>query len=411
MSHCAEIIAVGTEILLGNIVNSDAQTVAQALSELGINVYYNTVVGDNPERLKSAVEIARSRADIIITTGGLGPTFDDLTKQTLAEAFGKKLVLHEEELLKIHRYFEKIGRKMTANNEQQAWLPEGCTVLKNDWGTAPGCAFEADGVHVIMLPGPPRECAPMMRERAMPYLRALSDATLVSHEVHIFGMGEGAVENRIRHIAEAMDNPTLAPYAKEGEVLLRVTGRAADTEHADALTQPVLTMLAEEFSDLIYGVDVPSLADVVVSALRERGLKLATAESCTGGLLSKMVTDLPGASDVFLGGVCAYHNEVKKRLLGVPVEILETDGAVSRACARAMAKGAAEAIGADVGVGITGIAGPDGGSPEKPVGTVYLSVWKDGTYWDKKLSHQAYRGGVRNMAALHALDLIRRVLA
>ena len=410
MSYCAEIIAVGTEILLGDIVNTDAQTVARALGELGINVYYNTVVGDNPERLRAAVEIAKARADIIITTGGLGPTFDDLTKQTLAECFGKKLVLNEKELEKIRGFFAKIGREMTKNNEQQAYLPEDCVVLENDWGTAPGCAFFADNTHVLMLPGPPRECVPMMRERAVPYLKQLSDAALVSHELKIFGMGESSVEDKVRHIAEHMTNPTLAPYAKEGETLLRVTGRAENEEAADALTRPIIAQVYELLGEYIYGMDVPSLAHVVYSLLKEKGLTLATAESCTGGLLSKMMTDLPGVSEVFLGGVCAYQNEIKEKLLFVPHEILESKGAVSEECAAAMAEGARVALGADIGVGITGIAGPGGGTEEKPVGTVYVAVSNgEETRVVKSRGHRD-RGTIRNMAALTALDQIRRLV-
>ncbi|MBQ3055132.1 MAG: competence/damage-inducible protein A [Oscillospiraceae bacterium] len=411
MSYCAEIIAVGTEILLGDIVNTDAQTVARALGELGINVYYNTVVGDNPERLRAAVEIAKSRADIIITTGGLGPTFDDLTKQTLAECFGKKLVLNETELEKIRGFFAKIGREMTKNNEQQAYLPEDCVVLENDWGTAPGCAFFAENTHVLMLPGPPRECKPMVQYRVIPYLKQLSDASLVSHELKIFGMGESSVEDKVRHIAEHMTNPTLAPYAKEGETLLRVTGRAENEEAADALTRPVIDQVYEILGEYIYGMDVPSLADVVFRLLKEQGLTLATAESCTGGLLSKMITDLPGVSEVFLGGVCAYQNEIKEQLLGVPHEILETKGAVSEECAAALAEGARKTLGADIGVGITGIAGPGGGTEEKPVGTVYVAVANEKETRVVKSRGHRDRGTIRNMAALTALDQIRRLVA
>ncbi|MEG2377108.1 MAG: competence/damage-inducible protein A [Clostridia bacterium] len=410
MSLSAEIIAVGTELLLGNIANTDAQMVSQALSELGINVYYHTVVGDNPERLKAAVSLARSRADIIITTGGLGPTFDDLTKQTVAAAFGKKLVENADELEKLHTYFSRIDRPMTKNNEQQAFLPEGCEVLTNPWGTAPGCAFCSDGVHVIMLPGPPRECRPMMYERAIPYLRRLSDACIVSHEIHIFGMGESAVEDKIRSLAETMENPTLAPYAKEGEVLLRVTGKAASEDEADAMTRPVISAVSELLGDVIYGIDVASLPAVVVNALAARGLTLATAESCTGGLISKMITDVAGASDVFVGGVCAYSNDVKASQLGVPMDVIECYGAVSPEVARYLARGAARALGASLGVGVTGIAGPNGGTDEKPVGTIYLAVYADGICWCRKLSGKRDRAQNRNMAALSVFDMLRRYL-
>ncbi len=410
MNYSAEIIAVGTELLLGNIANTDAQMISQALSELGINVYYHSVVGDNPERLTCAVELAKSRADIIITTGGLGPTFDDLTKQTLAKCFGKELVLNEDELNKIRAFFEKRGSVMTPNNEQQAYLPEGCTVLDNPWGTAPGCAFEAEGKHIIMLPGPPRECRPMMYERAVPYLKKLSDACIVSHEIKIFGMGESSVEDKIRHIAEKMENPTLAPYAKDGQVLLRVTGRAETEEAADELTKPVIREVCDILGDVVYGIDVASLEEAVVNSLRERKMTLATAESCTGGLISKVITDIPGSSDVFLGGVCVYSNEAKENLLGVSSELLHDFGAVSRECAITLARNVAQLFGTDIGIGVTGIAGPDGGSDEKPVGTVYVAVSAGKMVWCTKITPQRDRALNRNMATLKALDMVRRYL-
>lgn len=377
---------------------------------LGINVYYHTVVGDNPERLKAAVAIAKDRADIIITTGGLGPTFDDLTKQTLAEAFNKKLIRNEEEMAKLHAFFEKRGTPMTKNNEQQAYLPEDCTVLTNPWGTAPGCAFEAEGKVVIMLPGPPRECKPMMYERAMPYLKKFVDATIVSHEINIFGLGESAVEDKIKCIAENMENPTLAPYAKEGQVVLRVTGKAEDEEKADALTRPVIEKVREILGDVIYGVDALSLENTVAKLLHEKGKTLATAESCTAGLLSKRITDIPGTSSVFLGGVVVYSNEAKENLLGVPSKLLEDFGAVSRECATTLSRNVAQLFSSDIGVGITGIAGPDGGSDEKPVGTVYVSVSADGRTWCKTIRPQRDRALNRNMATLTALDMVRRYL-
>ncbi len=410
MSYSAEIIAVGTELLLGNIANTDAQMISQALSELGINVYYHSVVGDNPERLTKAVELAKSRADIIITTGGLGPTFDDLTKQTLAKCFGKSLILNEDELNKIRAFFEKRGSQMTHNNEQQAYLPEGCTVLENDWGTAPSCAFEADGKHIIMLPGPPRECRPMMYERAVPYLKKLSDACIVSHEIKIFGMGESSVEDKIRHIAEKMENPTLAPYAKEGQVLLRVTGRANTEEEADELTKPVIREVCDILGDVVYGIDVASLEEAVVNSLREKKMTLATAESCTGGLISKRITDIPGSSDVFLGGVCVYSNEAKENLLGVSGELLKDFGAVSRECAITLARNVAQLFGTDIGIGVTGIAGPDGGTEEKPVGTVFVAVSAGKMVWCNKITPQRDRALNRNMATLKALDMVRRYL-
>ena len=293
----AELIAVGTEILLGDIVNTDAQLISQGLSELGINVFYQTVVGDNPARLERVVREAKDRADIIITTGGLGPTCDDLTKNVLAEVFGKKLVYHQESLERIKDYARVTGRPLTENNFQQALVPEGSTVLVNDWGSAPGCAFEADGVHVIMLPGPPSECLPMFHHRAVPYLQALSEGVIASHTLKLFGIGESAMEAQLRDEMNAMSNPTLAPYAKEGECELRVTAKAPTMEQAQALLLPKVEELKARFGTRVYGVDVSSLEEVVEDLLREKGLTLGTAESCTGGLIAKRLTDVSGASN------------------------------------------------------------------------------------------------------------------
>ncbi len=404
----AELIAVGTEILLGDIVNTDAQVISQGLSELGINVFYQTVVGDNPARLRHVVETARDRADIIITTGGLGPTLDDLTKETLATVFGKKMALHQPSLDRIKGFFQTIGREMTPNNEKQAWLPEGCTVFTNEWGTAPGCAFEAYGKHVLMLPGPPRECNPMWKECAMPYLYKLAGGCIVSRNVRVFGLGESNMETILHDMMAESTNPTIAPYAKTSECFARVTAKADTPEECEKLLDPVVAKICDLLGDDVYGVDVDSLEQVVGDGLRDRGLTLAVAESCTGGLLSKRITDVPGCSDYYLGGVCSYANEVKMKLLGVKKETLDTVGAVSPEVAEQMAEGVAKALGADVGVGITGVAGPGGGTDEKPVGLVYISVWHKGTHYTRKMKSMNGRDRVRMQAASTALDLIRR---
>lgn len=406
----AELIAVGTEILLGNIVNTDAQAISQGLSELGIDVFYQTVVGDNPERLETAVRIARERADIIITTGGLGPTFDDLTKETLARVFGKELVLHQPSLERIRVFFDRIKREMTPNNEKQAWLPEGCTVLENDWGTAPGCAFEADGTHVIMLPGPPRECEPMFRERAMKYLYSLAGGTIVSHNVRVFGLGESNMEAILHDRMEEMKNPSIAPYAKTGECFVRITAKAETAEAAEKLCAPVVNEVAETLGGYVYGIDVDSLEEVVGNLLSERGLTLAVAESCTGGLLSKRLTDIAGCSSYYLGGVCSYSNQVKINVLGVDEELIARRGAVDPTVAEQMAKGVARVIGADIGVGITGIAGPGGGTPEKPVGLVYIAVAYQDKIERRTLRTALGRDRVREHAASTALDMIRAII-
>lgn len=414
MTYTAEIIGVGTELLLGNTVNTDARDISEALSELGINVYFHTVVGDNPERLKSAVDIAKSRADIIITTGGLGPTYDDLTKQTLAECFGRQLVYDEESGRIIKEYFEKLhahsGGTMPENNLQQAMLPEDCTIFRNACGTAPGCAFEAEGKHVLMLPGPPTECEAMFKQCALPYLKKLSSSEILSHTIHIFGRGESSVEQQLRPLMQELDNPTLAPYAKSGEVMLRLTAKADSTQEAENLMAPVLERVKDELGDVIYAIDGVSLEGTVLTLLKQGGKTLATAESCTGGLLSGRITDIPGASQVFLGGVTSYSNSAKSVFLGVDSGLIDDLGAVSEGVARAMAEGVSEKLSADFGIGITGIAGPASDGSEKEVGTVFVAMkTPQGTRCRRLfLGSDRYRN--RLMSVNYALDMLRRYL-
>ena len=383
MSHTVEILSVGTELLLGNIANTDAQMLSEGLSELGLNVYYHTVVGDNPERVAQAVEIAKKRADIIITTGGLGPTCDD-----------------------------RIGRKMTDNNLQQAMLPEGCTILTNDWGTAPGCAFYADGVHVIMIPGPPSECRPMYKYRVKPYLMAMSEGIIKSHTLKLFGIGESTMEAQLREQMNMMSNPTLAPYAKEGECELRVTAKAKTEAEADALLEPTVEQLRKLFGHKIYGMDVGSLEEVVENLLREKGLTIGCAESCTGGLIAKRLTDIPGSSQVFKGGIVSYTNEVKHNVLGVPQEMLDQYGAVSAPVAQAMAEGARRVLNCDVAVASTGVAGPDPDDRGNEVGTMFVAIaTPDGSFVRPlTLGNRPVRARLRTQTAHHAFDLARRWL-
>ena len=414
MSHTVELLAVGTELLLGNIVNSDAQALSRELSALGLNVYYHSVVGDNPERLRRCVELAKSRADILITTGGLGPTCDDLTKQVLADAFGKKLVFHPECADAIRDYFAQSSRAMPENNLQQAWLPEGCTVLDNRWGTAPGCAFQSGENYVIMLPGPPSECLPMFREMAAPWLATLSEGVIRSRTLRVFGMGESRVESLLRERMNELTNPTLAPYAKEGEVELRITAKAPTAEEADALIAPVEKEVRALLSDLVYGADVSSLEQVALEGLKAKGLTLGTAESCTGGLIAKRLTDLPGASAAFKGGVVSYTNEVKAGVLGVSSALLEERGAVCTEVAAAMARGARKALGCDLAVSVTGVAGPDSDDRGNPVGLVYVALADGERCWVRRLTLGNVgnsRPRIRNLSANYALDLVRRYLS
>ena len=413
MSHTAEIIAVGTELLLGNIVNTNAQAISQSLSALGINVFWHTVVGDNPERLKEAVETARRRADIIITTGGLGPTYDDLTKQTVCQAFGEKLVFHPEILEEIRTFYETaLHVPMPENNTQQAELPEHGVIFDNPVGTAPGCAFESGGVHVLMLPGPPHEMAAMLRRHAEPYLRGLSREVIVSHDIMTFGMGESSVEELLRERMTHMTNPTLATYAKPFEVRLRATAKAESGEEAETLLAPVVELVRNTLGDAVYGVDVSGLAEVCLAGLRERNMTFATAESSTGGRVAEQITALPGASKVYRGGVVSYWTEVKGRVLGVPQDILDTYGPVSEECARAMAEGARRTTGAEIAVSVTGAAGPDPDERGVPVGVVYVGLAApEGTFCRRLDFGRRRRDRIRGLAANHAFDVIRRYLA
>lgn len=407
----AEIISVGTELLLGHTINSDAAYVAQELSTLGINLLFSCTVGDNVERLKAALQTALERSDLVITTGGLGPTGDDLTKETIAETAGKKLVLDQASMDHITRYFD--GRPIGENQKKQAMLPEGCTVLPNDRGTAPGCAFETEnGKIIIMLPGPPSELIPMLKKYAVPYLAKKENAVIASKIVRVFGLGEGYVAEKITDLTDG-SNPTAATYAKDGEMFVRVTARAKDEATAEAMRAPVVEELKKRIGDCIYGIDVESLEEVVVNELKKRGMKLATAESCTGGLLASRITDIPGASEVFHMGVVTYANEIKTMLLDVPEETLRQYGAVSEQTARAMAEGVRKKSGNELGIGITGIAGPGGGTPEKPVGLVYIALSDGKNTWVRKMEGSICTKGrhaVRWLATSNALDMVRRYL-
>lgn len=407
----AEIISVGTELLLGQTVNTDTAYVARALSSVGINLLFSCTVGDNNGRLKAALQQALERSDLVITTGGLGPTGDDLTKETIAEAAGAKLVLHRESMERLEAFFK--GRTMNETQKKQAMLPENCTVLPNDRGTAPGCALEtAAGKIIIMLPGPPSELIPMLENYAVPYLMEREHACIYSSNVHVYGTGEGAVAEMLSDLTDGA-NPTVATYAKDGEMFVRVTAKAETAEKAAALCRPLARKIRERIGDTAYSIDVDSLEALVVSELKERHLTLATAESCTGGLVAKRLTDIPGASGVFEMGAVTYANRIKSMLLGVPEEMLERHGAVSEQVAAAMAQGVREKAGSDIGVGITGIAGPDGGTAEKPVGLIYAALSdREGTVVRKVPVYGKTRGRgyLRNMTASFALDMVRRRL-
>ena len=407
-AECAEILCVGTELLLGDIVNTNAAFLSRELASLGFGVYHHSVVGDNPERLKKALELALGRADIVVMSGGLGPTKDDLTKETVAAYFGLPMELDNESLKSIREYFARTGRVMSANNEKQAYMPKGARIFANRYGTAPALAVSKDEKTVIMLPGPPVELIPIFFEEVAPYLQERSGHAIVSRNVNIFGIGESAVAEKLDRMLTESENPTVAPYCKEGEVRLRVTARADGKTEAERMCEEgVARILQSEVGSFVYGIDAESMEKVLLDRLHEKHLTLSVAESCTGGLIAKRMTDIPGCSDVFFGGCVTYTNEVKERLLGVKHETLEKYGAVSAETAKEMARGVRLATGSDIGLSATGIAGPGGGSEETPVGTVFLGIsTKDGESFRRlSLSGRRSREFIRAVSATNAYDM------
>lgn len=405
----AEIISVGTELLLGDILNTNAQFLAQQLAELGFGVFHQEVVGDNPDRLRETVERAKANNHVVLLTGGLGPTDDDLTKQTVAQVYGDELVMDEEELASLTRYFEQRGYPMTPNNAKQAMTPKQGSKLPNSNGTAPGAYFEQDGKCAFLMPGPPREMKPMFLQQVRPVLEGMQDATIRSRVLRVFGIGESSLEDLIHPMLQCQ-NPTTALYAKTGEVHIRITARAATAQQALQLCDTRVAELKNELGDMVYAENGENLQTTLVKLLQKNNQTVATAESCTGGLLSGRITSVPGASAVFGFGLCSYANEVKQNMLGVKAQTLDEFGAVSSNTAVEMAFGAQKLGNATFGVGITGIAGPDGGTQEKPVGLVYVAVSTQDLAWVKQL----HLGGrerevVRILATHHALDMVRRL--
>ncbi len=406
-----EIICVGTELLLGDIVNTNAQFLSTELAKLGINIYNQSVVGDNEQRIKQELFTALKRSNLIIFTGGLGPTQDDLTKESIAAFFSLPLIEDSDSRAHIEEYFRRTGRNAVKSNFKQALTPKGAHIFKNDVGTAPGYAIKNGESTVIILPGPPQEMEHMFTNYVRPYLMQLTHETIVSHNIHIFGEMESKIEEKISQFTK-LSNPTTAPYAKEGEVNLRVTAKAQSAAVADNLCTPVINAIKEVLGDCVYGVDCESLQHLVVEKLKEKKMKIATAESCTAGLLSSMITEVPGSSAVFDFGVSAYANRIKEEALGVPKEIIEKYGAVSEHTAAYMAMGVRKLANADLGIGITGVAGP-GASEHKPVGLVYIALADKEHVWIRRatLGHGSdEREKVRRNSAKTALDLVRRYL-
>lgn len=407
----AEIIAVGTELLLGDILNTNAQYLSRRLASLGIDVYHQSVIGDNNTRLKKELSDAFGRSDMVITTGGLGPTKDDLTKETGSEYFNKKLVLDEESLKRIKEYFAIKNKPLKGGNEKQAYFPEGSIILPNNHGTAPGCIMEEKGKILIILPGPPHEVKPMFEDYVVPYLKKHQTKTFVSKVLRVCGIGEGFMAEKIGSIIDNQSNPTVAPYAKEGEVILRITASAKTEEEANNLIEPAMKKIKEILGNDVYaeGENI-TLEDVVCKLLLEKKLTISTAESCTGGMLAARIINYPGISQSFIEGAVTYSNKAKMQRLGVRKETLEKFGAVSEETAKEMAEGIAKTSGTNIGLSTTGVAGPDGGTPEKPVGLVYIGLYINGNVTVTHINRKGDRQTVRNRAVMTALDLLRRKL-
>lgn len=403
-----EIICVGTELLLGDIVNTNAAFLAGRCADLGLSCYYQSVVGDNAERLSAVLKCAMERSDVVILSGGLGPTEDDLTKEVAAKVCGRKLCVDDNCMERIAEYFSGRNIKPTENNWKQAKVPEGAIVLDNNNGTAPGIIIEAENARVILLPGPPNELVPMFEESVAPYLEKLTPGVIESQTVKICGVPESKVEDMIKDIIDAQTNPTIAPYAKTGEVHLRVTASAEDQKAARKLIKPVVKELKARFGGDIYTTEKDTtLEKAVVELLLANKLTVACAESCTGGMLSARLINVPGVSEVYKTGFVTYANKAKRKALGVKKGTLQKYGAVSSQTAEEMAKGAAFVTKADVTVAITGIAGPDGGTEEKPVGLVYIACNVKGKVTVKEFRFRGNRAKVREGAVSSALALMR----
>jgi len=411
--YTAEIICVGSELLLGDILNTNTRFLSRELASIGINIFHQSVIGDNHERLRDAIELALSRSDILITSGGLGPTYDDITKETVCEVMGSQLVYDEEVIEHIRSFFIKRGRPMTDNNLKQALVPKDGEVLHNENGTAPGLMIRKNGKLVFMLPGPPRELEPLYTSKVLPVLMSLNtDTVLVSKTVNVFGMGESSVEDALKELMTGSVNPTVAPYAKEGEVLLRVTASARNEREAAELIDGAIIKIKDKIGEYVYAVDGVSLERVLVERFKRAGITLSTAESCTGGLISKRITDIPGSSAVFECGICSYSNNIKNKLLKVRSETLDAYGAVSAETAREMADGIMALSGSDVSLSVTGIAGPDGGTDEKPVGLVYIGVkFKDKCLTERFVfgRSKSEREYIRHLAASSALSMALKI--
>ena len=403
----AEIITVGTEILLGDILNTNCRYLSRELAAMGIEMYYQITVGDNEERLLKTLEESLNRSDIVICTGGLGPTEDDITKEVCAKYFGYELELHKPSLDAMIERFKHMNRVPTKNNEKQAYFPKEAYILKNDNGTAPGCIMEKEGKMIVVLPGPPKEMESMFENYVKPYLSKLTDDVIESEVLRIIGVGESKVENDILDIIDSQTNPTIATYAKGYECTLRITAKAKSVEEAKELIKPMSDEMKRRFGQSLYATGETSIEEVVAKMLVENNLKIAVAESCTGGMVSASLINYPGISSVFMEGCVTYSNEAKMKSLGVKKETLDVYGAVSDNCAKEMASGVAARYNTNIGIATTGIAGPGGGTDEKPVGLVYFGIYINGKVITKKYVFNGDRQGIRERATRTILNDLR----
>jgi nicotinamide-nucleotide amidase len=405
----AEIITIGTELLLGQLVDTNTTYIAKALADAGIDVHHETSVGDNAARIGAAVREALARADVVICAGGLGPTVDDLTREGVAQATSRQLQLHEPSVVHIRNLFERLGRPMAENNIRQAMMPTGAIVLENPQGTAPGFIIEEDGRAVVTVPGVPREMKAMIADQVIPWIvkRYGVNAVIITRVLNTIGMGESDLDQRIADLFHAGVNPSIAVLAHYGQVDVKLTAKAQMREQAVAMLDQLEPQIRQRLPDIIYAVDGGPIEQVVGDLLRARQWTVATAESCTGGLIASMLTSVPGASDYYIGGVVSYANEAKLDFLDVAPELIEQHGAVSEEVATAMAVGVQARMRASCAVGVTGVAGPGGGSPEKPVGLVYVALAKpDGSADARKLLLPGDREIVQRRAAIAALTML-----
>lgn len=406
----SEILSVGTELLMGQIANTNAMYISNKLREIGINVYYHSVVGDNEKRVKDAFDIAKDRVDLIITTGGLGPTQDDLTKEVLSESLGRKLIFSEYCYTIIEEYFKRNNRSMTPNNKKQAYIPEGSIIIPNKVGTACGFIVEDNNKIIVMLPGPPNELNPMLEDTVIPYLQNKTNMVIKSTYIKVFGLGEAQVCDKIKDLIDNQQDPTIATYCEVGEVLIRLTTSGRSGKDCDAVLNAMEQKIRDRLGDYIYSTSGQNLQQTVVQLLKENNKTISAAESCTGGLLSAKITDVSGASQVFNRAIVSYTNIAKMENLNVPEDVLEKYGAVSEETCRYMAEGVRKVSSTDIGVSITGVAGPTGGTPKKPVGLVYIGLSTKDKTEVKKLMLDGNRDKIRELTCKYVLDEVRREL-